>query len=69
MIGYLNKAEELGDIGTQKIWDPLLVVFLADLHLHLPISPHIDRYLPDMSGYEPTLQPFKGGLHTGEVPG
>ena len=67
MITYLTKAEEVDEVGTQQVRDPLPVIYLSDVLFRLPISPQLDFELPDMSGYEQPLYSLKGGFQPGEL--
>ena len=69
MHRYLTKVEEVGEVGTYQVQDPLLVVCLASLCLRLPISPQFDRDLPDMCGNEQPLYPLEDGVPPGYVAG
>ena len=50
--------EDLGEVGTQQVRDPLLVVCLAGLRLCLPILTQFDSNLPDMGDNDQPLYPL-----------
>ena len=67
--GYLLKVEGVGEIGTNQVWDNLLVVILAGHCLCLPILPKFHLYILYVCVGEQPLYPLEGRVHTGQLKG
>ena len=67
MSGYLDQAEDSGEVGPYEVWNPLLFVCLECQRHCLPIPPHLYRNLPNLDRDERYMDLLEVGVLTVEV--